>query len=63
MKTNPAVIKTPRKNPPNKMPTVDTCTDVDPCASDKIEIISIVKVDNYLCFKILAISDDLQCLY
>lgn len=47
MKTNPAVIKTPRKNPPNKMPT---CTDVDPCASDKIEIISIVKVDNYLCF-------------
>ena len=49
MKTNPAVKKTPRKNPPNKIPTVDTCTDVDPCASDKIEIISIVKVDNYLC--------------
>ena len=35
MKTNPAVKKTPRKNPPNKMPTVDTCTDVYPCASDK----------------------------
>ena len=35
MKTNPAVKKTPRKNPPNKIPTVDTCTDVDPCASEK----------------------------
>ena len=46
MKTIPAVIKTPRENPPNIIPSVDICSVVDPCASDKIELISIVKVDN-----------------
>ena len=44
MKAIPAVIKAPRKNPPNEIPSVDTCA--DPCASVNIEIISIFKVAN-----------------
>ena len=46
MNTIPAEIKTPRKNPPNKIPSVDN--DVDPGASDNINKISNVNVDDYL---------------
>lgn len=40
MNTIPTVLRAPRKNPPNKRPSVDACADVDPCASDNIKIIS-----------------------
>ena len=40
MNTIPNVMKAPRKNPPNKIPSIDACTDVDPCESDNIKMIS-----------------------
>ena len=40
MNTIPTVMKAPRKNPANKIPSDDTCTDVDPCASVNIKIVS-----------------------